>query len=405
MLTLAKGRLLHFLRKGRGGRELIDQIPKGGLHWFTTRAENLNAYAVVGNLQTAYLHLLEILLDRGHCEMIPLELPRGQLVKTVCAHNGALLVICGGTVEVLEMATGRHLQSLALPRDVEHLRGRLMTRDWGRSFLALSFDGTAARLESALGTSGERCPNLLTMFERQGIDGPLGVTERGDLYRTATGDLRKVDHGLIGPIVVNAISADGRRVVLGMQRPAPSATPKRVVVDVDTLAVRTTLGDPRQLAEPELHQGPPPTLRNRFFEIFVSRAGELILRSRREHLAIVYSPSGDQICFTLRSDSAASGPLRRSFEPVEGFDRGYELHTACFQDGSRAVLDARGLLHLASSDKSVPEVTLVLHDAELSGWCSDGRMWGREYFIGDVRGANKHDVFQSAIKRFVERLT
>lgn len=42
-------------------------------------------------------------------------------------------------------------------------------------------------------------------------------------------------------------------------------------------------------------------------------------------------------------------------------------------------LDSRGLLHLRGHDDS--ELSLVLHDAHLSGWHSDGSVFGLQYFI------------------------
>jgi hypothetical protein len=83
---------------------------------------------------------------------------------------------------------------------------------------------------------------------------------------------------------------------------------------------------------------------------------------------------------------------------------GYSLRMASWPDGSRAYLDSRGLLHLRSSDADIPEVSLVLADAEIAGWCSDGRLWGARDYIGDRADAEPRQVFEDVIQPFLERL-
>jgi hypothetical protein len=83
---------------------------------------------------------------------------------------------------------------------------------------------------------------------------------------------------------------------------------------------------------------------------------------------------------------------------------GFKLKVATWDDGSRAFLDSRGLLHLQSSDRAVREASIVLTDHELSGWCSDGRLWGSPYFIGSRDSAERRSVFESAIRAFAERI-
>ena len=53
--------------------------------------------------------------------------------------------------------------------------------------------------------------------------------------------------------------------------------------------------------------------------------------------------------------------------------------------GSRAriFLDSRGMIHIVSSDKKLPQLTLVLCDGAMAGWTSDGRTFGRAYFLPD----------------------
>jgi hypothetical protein len=60
---------------------------------------------------------------------------------------------------------------------------------------------------------------------------------------------------------------------------------------------------------------------------------------------------------------------------------GCELKIAQWSDGSRAWLDSRGLLHLRSSNPSIPEISLVLNSSgPLAAWCSDGLRYGPAFF-------------------------
>jgi hypothetical protein len=80
-----------------------------------------------------------------------------------------------------------------------------------------------------------------------------------------------------------------------------------------------------------------------------------------------------------------------------------ELWVAKWADGSRIYLDSRGMLHLRSADRTLPEVSLVLTKADLAGWSSDGNVFGPRQFIGDGRESTPLP-FNVAINAFIVRL-
>jgi hypothetical protein len=84
----------------------------------------------------------------------------------------------------------------------------------------------------------------------------------------------------------------------------------------------------------------------------------------------------------------------------------YQMRSAAWPDGSKVFLDMRGLLHLQSADTSIPEVSIVLKDGPLAGWCADGTLWGPMYFTGVLHdeAATRH-VWDGAIEPFVRRLS
>jgi hypothetical protein len=85
-------------------------------------------------------------------------------------------------------------------------------------------------------------------------------------------------------------------------------------------------------------------------------------------------------------------------------DVGYSLEVAAWSDGSRAVLDSRGMLHLKSSDAAIPELTLVLCDGALAGWCADGRWFGPAYFIGEHVATRGAVIYEEILRPFLARL-
>ena len=63
------------------------------------------------------------------------------------------------------------------------------------------------------------------------------------------------------------------------------------------------------------------------------------------------------------------------------------------------------MLHLKSSNASIPEFTLVLHDGAMAGWCADGRVWGPPYFVGDRKQSDPAEIYRGIVQAFAEQLT
>lgn len=84
------------------------------------------------------------------------------------------------------------------------------------------------------------------------------------------------------------------------------------------------------------------------------------------------------------------------------------LRRAVWADGSEAVVDSRGLLHLRSSHAAVPEITLVLILGKATaGWASDGSRFGSFYFTGvESDQCVRAGLFYSKyIQNFIDQLS
>ncbi|MEQ8785406.1 MAG: hypothetical protein RIC55_03870 [Pirellulaceae bacterium] len=406
-------RLLQFLHSAHGGRQWSDVLPSANVHWFEGIEYDGRSYAVVGAKQSGRLHLLDLLLDDKSCEISRLEID-SQPVKCVCSHLGALFVVQGRRVEVLEMATGRRLQTIEVSRGVKHLRGRLFVNLRRRNYFALSLDNaTTTGFEPVLGARSVHCPKLLTMFERRGIDGPIGVTTRGDLYFTATDELRQTQHDVAGPVGVLGVSHDGRRLALG-----PAGEKRRrtaTIVDVDTGESRRP-SSPYDSSvdlvfEPELHRTVSHrSLRHRLSSAFIDGVdGLLTFRARGHLVSLAYDSQKQTIYFTEKHPWQAVQPVAETHREFLFLDcpgkrgAGYLLRVAQW-NGGKAVIDSRGLLHLISSDPRLPQATLVLNDAQVSVWCNDGRSCGEDYFLLEAATSNPREIYQTVLEPFVEGL-
>ncbi len=105
------------------------------------------------------------------------------------------------------------------------------------------------------------------------------------------------------------------------------------------------------------------------------------------------------LCFSLATESM-NGVARKEVKFTQSSVRqeGYRLRSAKFDDGSIALLDSRGMLHLKSIDPDIPEITLVLKDGPLSGWISTGEFFGEAYFIGNHESISAAKVYDYITK-------
>ena len=121
--------------------------------------------------------------------------------------------------------------------------------------------------------------------------------------------------------------------------------------------------------------------RNRFHRIAVYNGDLCLLRNER---ALVLK-KGHVTPNWVESKLVFREPLKNQagFEYDKGIEReiGFRVEFAR-RNQVEAVLDARGLLHLRSLNRSLTELTLTLNDGLASGWTSDGRWFGSAYHCG-----------------------
>ena len=122
--------------------------------------------------------------------------------------------------------------------------------------------------------------------------------------------------------------------------------------------------------------------RNRFHRVAVHNGNLALFRNERALVLHNVRASANWV----ESKLVFREPLENqaAFEYNKGIERevGFRVEFAR-RNQVEAVLDARGLLHLRSLDRSLTELTLTLNDGLASGWTSDGRWFGAAYHCGN----------------------
>jgi hypothetical protein len=78
-----------------------------------------------------------------------------------------------------------------------------------------------------------------------------------------------------------------------------------------------------------------------------------------------------------------------------------------WQNGSEAILDSRGLLHLKSVDASIPEICILLVvDKPTACWSADGIVSGPGYFTARTEAPQMEPsvFYKNYVRRFIEAL-
>jgi len=387
---------------------LAENVPTGQVHWAASGpgtaaalAEASTSLAVVGELQRPHLWLLRIDVGSGDCRSIPLELS-GPAARGVCGHGGAVFVVYDGRADVFEPIGGRRLGLLKLPRGARWRHSRFLQGQDG--WYAISHDGVTGRVEPlAAGPGARKVPSLIAMVDNAEGDGPIALTSEGHLYDLAWQRLIRVAHGLLGTPRVVAVARGGQRIVVA-QAHEPS---KMSCIEIPSGTCRRVHGNPAIHAEPDIahYMGCWRNVGHRFKAVGIDEGGHLAMqRFKGSSARIQLDRQQREMVLCSRAGTSCQDAYVEFQEISPGAGAGYALRAATWKDGSRAVLDSRGMLHLKSSHAEIPELTLVLGTGALAGWCADGRWFGPPYFIGDHQPVPGVAIYEEVLKPFLSRL-
>lgn len=396
-------RLLRWMAPDKGGLLVADDLPPGKVRWAASRSSADGIHrAVIGPLQKNGLVLIGVnergeLVQRDRLELVSAR------PKFVTAHQGTILVFSHRSVEGFSSTNGGSLGVKSINGHTVAWSSRFFsTMALGsRQWFAVAFDGSQLVFETLV-ASKQVLDKMLIAWDGDGI-GPIGLLRDGGIHYfggdsstiTLTERLNRIAH-------VIAVSRDGARVAVRQEY--LNDDQKNVIIDVMNKKTNE-LSDGRNAVEAPSWRRITQRHYHRRFSGISTWANDSLALTNKNGEIFVMPVYGDDCWLLFNQEMKSIGSAISFNECPAPPNVGYVLRRATWPDGSAAWIDSRGLLHLRSSDPSIPEATIVLSLHKFSGWLSDGRCWGDPYYFVGEPTMTGRDFYEQVLKRFVSRLT
>jgi len=407
VLQLSKdGRLLGWTSPDQGGIQLAEGLGDGRVLWVSPTMVDGKSVAVIGKLSLRGLQAVTFDLATHQVACTPLmhtlDQPRG-----VTGQGNVAFVFDKNRVEAIELSHGEMLAQNAMP-DLQWVGQRFFRefRQGKAIWSVVSFDGARTLFTQVPGVPDD----AEMLIEPSAREGFAVVTRQGKLLHLDNGWSKSLVHheDPIARINCGSVARDGLRFTASviLRRPGPAAA---LLVYTLNGGTQTLVGPAEEAVEPALKKfSKPHNMRIRFDGIIGEADGRFLLASRRgQYCLLTYNTQLRAMVLTARPQELKSlnsrGRMVR-FEPIDGPEPASSLRVATWADGSRAWLDPRGMLHLRSSDGSIPECSIALAEGETAGWAADGRVFGPKYFVGDNLASSAELIHRDLIRPFLERL-
>jgi hypothetical protein len=395
-------RLLRWHSAVKGAAQLAPSLPAGRiLGVFGDDEHGLVHVVIVGHKENK-IHLVTADLNTGRCH-------GSQHARNHPLHcyfrDGLIFLVYKREVRAI-LPRGGGERVTALRDGVDWISGRFFRTP--RGIAALSGDG--------LGFQHVTSRNCRLVFDRA-AHGPWLLLPDGDVAPADGDPLGLNKRFALDPSVrAAAASADGNRVAMTVV-----AISRGRATEGGTYVLDLNKDKPRWVHVDKLQRPLGPfvaedvswstqasiTARHHFAGVFRAESGEtLALRTPQGFTAIDTNSKGDlylRDVKELRPDLPAAR-IYRPFEraaPPEGAR--FNMRLATWGDGSRAYLDTRGMLHLVSSDRRLPQLTLTLSTAPIAGWSSNGQTFGWAYFL-ESAPTSEPAVALEILRQFCARL-
>ncbi|GAB3638243.1 hypothetical protein GCM10027422_38330 [Hymenobacter arcticus] len=140
----------------------------------------------------------------------------------------------------------------------------------------------------------------------------------------------------------------------------------------------------------------------------ISHNGLLTIENRQ---VVIGSAVDDVLLLETVSDATITQPTTRTGSMAQRTATpGIRCERLTWPDGSEAIVDGRGLLHLRSADNTLAEFTLVLAiDRPTAAWAADGVWCGSSYFTGGQALATGlvpvDEFYEHYLQPFIDHIT
>jgi hypothetical protein len=314
--------------------------------------------------------------------------------QDIFARGGFLYVVFSDRVTIIAVRTGELVSEQKFPNHAKPVGTRYLTLTASPKishYCLFDWDGLALKLTELAIRHTSTLGRIILLFDRESFSAPWAVDEHGRIFDTDEPDVCVLPP--VGPVIYAKASPSGSRLWLQGAKQSPK------LVSLDDRKVSAAFASPFRhfdgFAEPRRW-----SVRTKFTHAALTLCSVMLRAQKGYYVEIVLCHGGFRF-LKHEDDRHAAQPLPFG-PPEEVSPSGCHLRRAEWLDGSAAVLDSRGLLHLQSSDASIPEISFVLAESTaLPAWSSDGQMIGPAFFIGD-RLASPFDspAIAEALRRF-----
>lgn len=398
VLSLASaGRVMLWDDPKKAARQLGIELPTGRVEAFRHSSktyylnDRLIGDSVPDTLTTAIVRgkswtLLSVDLDSGKCAPLPFQTtltPSDQATKALLVQECAFL-ISRSSIQAFSHQSGELLAEMPVDRrqPLQCVGHRYLKNHQGR-WTRLSFDG-----QIHLNPVTEHAQSVI-LFEP-----PAGISEDESICLPCFRGTKLGSQAIptYQESSIQAVCQRGSLLMLSGIFSSLNGTGYRssaVVAAWDLAAPEwrwnvhyTTSFDEaeRQIARNRVQVR--PNLRHKFsailrgpHNVFLQSSKQALWQLQydmdRNRLRLVYVP---KVTDTLN---------RTPFHRLDWPGHSIPFRIAHLPNGNTVWLDGRGLMHLMPARSDQPEMTLVLDENGVSGWMSDGRVFGDSYYFDD----------------------
>ena len=394
-LAVTDGRaLLSWRGTAHGATPLAAGLPAGSTLVLHPEADSGRVHILKAAWHEGHIPLSTYDANSGNVRTVPLTMRSPPASARV--ENGVVLLFYPARTDVFRLNDGEKLSSITTPPRAYHVHGRYFRIGTEKGhWYFVSWNGLAGVFSPVSGD----VQTAVVIFDREGRPGPWVLTDQGEVRHLESGGKIFSLGQPLAPGSRVRVSRDGHhlRIVSMTQQGEQRASLEKsqvqgsvCCVDLKAGSATTNPLQPGQEANSVCEVSPPTPqypIMVHFSSVRVLPAGGLALRSAKgQWLELTLLESDNMALQPVKADDLANN--ERPFVPVKLPDgSAYELKEARWPDGSRAFLDNRGLLHLKSADRGLPEISFVLTDWPSAFWTSDGRMAGDDFSLGPTARA------------------
>ncbi len=373
------GILAHWTNSNSGARMLSDVLPSGVVSWSEIDAERQLAWLLIPRA------------DRS-AELVTANLESGETSQTRINHGLERIYHTFRLEETLVLAGDEALSGHQLQdgRKVISQRVGRCVRGCGRFLkIGATWFAVGVRVEQFELTAVPDLPGFTSelVWESSDWSAPLAMS-----FDLSVFCLLDPPEPVCPPVPASFVSrvrmsSDGTRLSIRAKPKGLNNVERQYLVDIRRGEVKEVAGEIDARLEPGATEilRRSQNVRNRYSSVGVTPGGSLLVKSRGEDHQLTI-PGGIPRLQWVKPNIYASSNSRECWEDFElappPSGARFRLFKAAWPDGSAAYLDQRGLLHLKSSDSTIPEVSLVMKDGMVSAWASTGEYLGNSYFIG-----------------------